>query len=102
MADQLEHPGDVVRIRLAAVFQIGDDRVVEKAVPIPLDLGVLASQLREMAQDHAARQPGMAIVAVIDTGGSDGCPPESFGLRPVPASLRSERLDAVPLKVRQR
>ena len=42
MADQFEHAGDIVRIRLATAFQVGDDRVVE-GVAIPLDLGVLGS-----------------------------------------------------------
>ena len=43
MADQFEHAGDIVWIRLATAFQVRDDRVVEKAVAIPLDLGVLGS-----------------------------------------------------------
>src|ERR1700730_5609007 len=102
MADQFEHAGDMVWIRLATAFQVRDDRVVEKAVAIPLDLGVVGSQLREMPQDDTSRQLGLTIVAVIDTGGSDGCPPEPFGFGPIASPLRSERLDAVPLKVRQR
>src|SRR5215468_605079 len=102
MSDQLEHAGDVVWIRLDTLFQVGDDRVVEKAVAISLDLGVLVSQLREMAEDHAPRQPRLAIIAVFDDGGRDSCPPEPFRLHPVPASFRCQRLDAVSLKVPQR
>ena len=55
-----------------------------------------------MPQDDTSRQLGLTIVAVIDTGGSDGCPPEPFGFGPIASPLCSERLDAVPLKVRQR
>src|SRR5438105_15478045 len=55
-----------------------------------------------MPQDDTSRQLGLTIVAVIDTGGSDGCPPEPFDFGPIASPLRSERLDAVPLQVRQR